>query len=290
MTTNSYLEYFLTLLGWVVNNGLWNAISATGLFALPLLIKLLALWLQARSQGADEGNKAALSLIWAEHLMYTSLLVIMFTCVPLLNIDLDTIKYDTTRSKQCGMSVPQPADTGYQPIINSLGGKTAAVPVWWYFIHVISKGITSATVATLPCQPDLRQIRFEVQHTRIKDPALAQELRDFVEECYAPSRARLKFRAGELDDDTSNDTAWLGSSYFLNTTGYYDTDHALSPHSTWPYSAPRDAGLADTGASGYPTCKQWWADDTVGLKSRLLQFPAPDIWTAFKKIGVPPSP
>lgn len=61
MTTNSYLEYFLTLLGWVVNNGLWNAISATGLFALPLLIKLLALWLQARSQGADEGNKAALS-------------------------------------------------------------------------------------------------------------------------------------------------------------------------------------------------------------------------------------
>ncbi|ECV9823054.1 hypothetical protein F2V33_21620 [Salmonella enterica subsp. houtenae] len=41
MTTNSYLEYFLTLLGWVVNNGLWNAISATGLFALPLLIKLL---------------------------------------------------------------------------------------------------------------------------------------------------------------------------------------------------------------------------------------------------------
>lgn len=59
MTTNSYLEYFLTLLGWVVNNGLWDAISATGLFALPLLIKLLALWLQARSQGADEGNKAA---------------------------------------------------------------------------------------------------------------------------------------------------------------------------------------------------------------------------------------
>lgn len=94
------------------------------------LIKLLALWLQARSQGADEGNKAALPLIWTEHLMYTSLLVIMFTCVPLLNIDLDTIKYDTTRSKQCGMSVPQPANIGYQPIINSLGGKTAAVLVW----------------------------------------------------------------------------------------------------------------------------------------------------------------
>ncbi len=65
MTTNSYLEYFLTLLGCGVNNGRWSAISATGLFALPLLIKLLALWLQARSQGVDEGNKAALSLIWS---------------------------------------------------------------------------------------------------------------------------------------------------------------------------------------------------------------------------------
>lgn len=216
--------------------------------------------------------------------MYTSLLVIMFTCMPMLNIDLDTIKYDTTLSKQCGWSVPLPADTGYQFTINELGGKTAAVPVWWYFIHVISKGITSATVATLPCQPDLRQIRFEVQHTLIKDPALAQELRDFIEECYAPSRARLKFRVGELDDDTSDDTACAGSSYFLNTAGYYDIDHALSPHSAWPYSASRDAGLPNTGAGGYPICKQWWADNTVGLKARLLQLPTPDIWTEVKKI------
>lgn len=77
------------------------------------------------------------------------------------------------------------------------------------------------------------------------------------------------------------------SSYFLNTAGYFDTDHALSPHSTCPYNTSRDAGLADTGAGGYPSCKQWWADDTVGLKPRLLQLPTPDIWTAFKKIGQP---
>ncbi|REF26075.1 hypothetical protein BDD26_0644 [Xenorhabdus cabanillasii] len=38
MTTNSYLEYFLTLLGWVVNNGLWHMLIATGLFTLPLVV------------------------------------------------------------------------------------------------------------------------------------------------------------------------------------------------------------------------------------------------------------
>ena len=37
MTTNNYLEYFLTLLGWVVNNGLWDVLIGTGLFALPLV-------------------------------------------------------------------------------------------------------------------------------------------------------------------------------------------------------------------------------------------------------------
>ncbi len=62
----------------------------------------------------NEGNKAAPSRVWTEHLIYTSLLVIMFTYVPMLNIDLDTIKYDTMRSRQCGMTVPQPADTGYK--------------------------------------------------------------------------------------------------------------------------------------------------------------------------------
>ena len=58
MTANSYFEYVLTLLGWLVNNGVWQTLTATGLFALPLLAKLVALWLKARGQGADEGNVA----------------------------------------------------------------------------------------------------------------------------------------------------------------------------------------------------------------------------------------
>ena len=39
MMTNSYLEYFLTLLGWLINNGLWELLVSTGLFVLPLLFK-----------------------------------------------------------------------------------------------------------------------------------------------------------------------------------------------------------------------------------------------------------
>lgn len=57
MTTNNYLEYFLTLLGWVVNNGLWNVLISTGLFALPLAFRIIGIWLKVREEGADEGNK-----------------------------------------------------------------------------------------------------------------------------------------------------------------------------------------------------------------------------------------
>ncbi|GKN08694.1 hypothetical protein NUKP76_49770 [Klebsiella variicola] len=56
----------------------------------------------------------------------------------------------------------------------------ASVPVWWYFTHALSKGITSVAVTVLPCKPDLRQLRFEGQRTRIADPSLVQELQDFV--------------------------------------------------------------------------------------------------------------
>jgi len=37
MTANSFLEYFLVLFGWMLNNALWNILLSPGLFALPLV-------------------------------------------------------------------------------------------------------------------------------------------------------------------------------------------------------------------------------------------------------------
>lgn len=285
MTAHSYLEYALTLLGWLINNGIWNTITATGLFALPLLIKLIAVWLKAREQGVDEGNTGALTIAWMENVIYVAIIVIMFTCVPLLNVDITEMKFDMTRSRQCNISLAQPDHTGYKPLINEVSGKTAAVPVWWYLIHTLSKGLVNAATASLPCQPDLRQIRFEVQHTRLSDPVLAQELQDFVQECYAPSLVRLKQHVTSLSQEETDDISWIGSSFFLSHPGYYDTDHARSPRSQWPYDEDRDAGLVDTGNGGYPTCNQWWSDSDIGLRSRVLSLVNPSIWQALQKLS-----
>lgn len=270
MTANSFLEYFLVLFGWMLNNALWNIVISTGLFALPLVFKVLGIWLKVREEGADEGNKGVLALPRVEHALYVSFCVMLFCCIPLLPVDISTIKFDTSRAKQCGVSVPTPQNSGYKGLVNDFDGKTAEVPVWWYLLHMISKGITQAMIASIPCGDQLRQMRFDVQNTKIRDPIVLQEVQDFADQCYSRSYFKLKNSNSQLSDATINSVGWIGSSYFLNTGGYYDYYTSTSPRSQWPYDNARDSGYPDVGKGGYPTCKQWWSDGTKGLKARVL--------------------
>lgn len=52
--TTDYLEYYLTLVGWLVNNGIWNVLVASGVFALPFAAIVLqggcALAVKARTK------------------------------------------------------------------------------------------------------------------------------------------------------------------------------------------------------------------------------------------------
>ncbi|MEF8621805.1 TIGR03756 family integrating conjugative element protein [Escherichia coli] len=143
----------------------------------------------------------------------------------------------------------------------------------------------AAAVAVLPCKPDLRQLRFEVQHTRIADPVLAQELQDFVNDCYGPSRARLKRLGSDISEEQSREVDWVGSVFYLTTLGYYDHDHSHTPRAAWPYDASRDDGLNDTGGGGYPACKEWWSDGDAGLKNRLLKQVDTTLWQQLQKLG-----
>src|SRR3546814_5480454 len=89
-------------------------------------------------------------------------------------------------------------------------------------MHALSKAVTGSAVAAIPCGTDLRQIRMDVDATRIDDPVLAQEVADFTHDCYGPSRAKLFMNRPTLSDEQMNDVTWIGSSYFLDTPGFYD--------------------------------------------------------------------
>jgi TraG-like protein, N-terminal region len=276
--TTDYLEYYLTLVAWVINNGIWGILVASGAFALPFIAIIVEEWFQARTQGADEGNKGVLSSMRIENRVWVAIVVIMFAGIPFIPVDLATIKFNTARSAQCQVNVPLPGETGWSSVYTALNNQSALVPVWWFFMHALSKAVTGAAVAAIPCGTDLRQIRMDIDATRIDDPVLAQEVGDFTHDCYGPSRAKLFMNRPTLPDDQMNDVTWIGSGYFVETPGFYDTYHARTPRMAWPYDDVRDAGLAqvDSGA-GYPTCRQWWSEGSKGLRSRLLTQVDPDL-------------
>lgn len=278
--TTDYLEYYLTLVGWIIHNGIWNVLVASGIFALPFVVIVLQEWLKVRTEGADEGNKGVLSSMRIENRIYVAIIVVMFAGMPFIDVDMSTLKFDRSRSKQCEVNVPEPADTGWSRSFTTLNNQSAKVPVWWFFMHSLSKAITGAAVASIPCGVDLRQIRMDIDGTRIADPLLAQEVADFTHDCYGPARAKLFMNRPTLNDKQMNDVTWIGSRYFLNTGGFYDTYHSSTPRTAWPFNVTRDAGLAEVpSGGGYPTCSQWWSDGSQGLRARLLLQVDPDLLT-----------
>lgn len=54
MTANSILEYILVFFGWMLNNAMWDILSSTGLYLLPLAFKGMGIWLKVREEGFDE--------------------------------------------------------------------------------------------------------------------------------------------------------------------------------------------------------------------------------------------
>ncbi|MDH2236780.1 MULTISPECIES: conjugal transfer protein TraG N-terminal domain-containing protein [Pseudomonadota] len=269
--TTDYLEYYLTLVSWIVNNGIWAVLVSSGVFALPFVAIIVQEWLKARAEGADEGNKGVLSAARIENRVFVAIVVVMFAGIPFIDVDLNTIQYDSSRSAQCQVSVPQPSNTGWSQSFSTLNNQSAKVPVWWAFMHALSRAVTGASVAAIPCGTDLRQMRMEIDATRIDDPVLAQEVADFSRDCYGPARAKLFMQRPQLDEQQMHDVTWIGSRFFTDTNGYYDTYRSSTPRDDWPYDSNRDAGLAQVSSGGgYPTCRQWWADGSNGLRARLL--------------------
>ena len=147
-------------------------------------------------------------------------------------------------------------------------------------MHTLSKGVTAAGTAAIPCAPDIRQIRMDIDETRIYDQVLLQEVADFTKDCYGRSRARLFTQRPVLNKEEDFDTSWIGSRLFLDTPGYYTQDRSRLPRASWPFDDVRDATLPhpDNGG-GYPSCRQWWADAGIGLRSRLVEQIDPSLWT-----------
>lgn len=272
-----YFENVVLMLGWIVNNAIWDVLNKTMLAALPFLALILREWYTARREGEDEGNKGLLALNRIETTLYAMLFVYAFTAVPLIGVQFAPANYDQPHYDKCGVKVSTSGNsTGAGA---SLGGKTADIPLWWALVHDLSNGITNAALAALPCNTDYQYLRTELDRTAIQDPILRSEVVRFQRWCYGRARTQLFRDSENLDADTSRDTDWIGSQYLQNTAGYYDSYQSHRPVKGFAYSAERDSGYG-TGPSqgGYPTCKQWWAASGNGLRARLYNQIDPSLW------------
>jgi hypothetical protein len=282
--TSDYLEYYLTLVGWLVENGIWNALVASGIVALPFIAIVVQEWLRVRGEGADEGNKGTLSSMRIENRVWVAIVVIVFAGIPFIPVSLDTIQFDRTRSVQCQVTLALPNETQWEPSFTTLNSQTARVPIWWFFMHAVSKAVTAAASASIPCGTDLRQMRMDINATRIDNSVLSQEVADFTRECYGLARAKLFTNRPALTDEQLADSSWIGSNYFSETPGFYDTYRSRTPRDAFPYDAARDVGLAEVpGGGGYPSCREWWLDANDGLRARLLQQVSPDLLQRFER-------
>ncbi|MDW0758489.1 hypothetical protein P2H81_11685 [Mannheimia haemolytica] len=114
-TVDSYLEYFLTLLAWIINNNIFAVLVQTGLFVLPLIFVLISTWMEVKKQGEDEGNKGDLLITWLSLKFYPAMFVVVLVLAPMIPINLNNIELNVERSKACGYRVPTaPEDSGYK--------------------------------------------------------------------------------------------------------------------------------------------------------------------------------
>lgn len=286
LVVDSYFEYFLTVFGWVISNNIWGLLIDTGIFALPFLFHIIGAFLKVREQGDDEGNKGKLLVAWLENRLYLSFIILMMCCVPLFNVSFSTLKFDTARMKECKTTVLAPEQTGLGHLKTELNGQSAKLPLWWALTYATSKGLTHGAIAGIPCKPDLRQIRFEVQSTQIKDQFLRQEVSNFVQECFLPARAYFKNfgQVRNLDDAVAQDLSWIGSTILLENPNLYPRIQAKTPNPFFPWDATRDAVKPSGLGGGFPYCNIWWSDGTNGLRARLLGQIEPGTWAKIRSV------
>ncbi|WP_053102965.1 conjugal transfer protein TraG N-terminal domain-containing protein [Thiopseudomonas alkaliphila] len=274
MTTFSYFEYYLTMLGWAISNSLWSALTASGVALIPIIILFAQSMLDARQKGeinVEAVTKSVESRVWQAYV------VILFACIPWPVVNLGEIKVDTTAS--CGVTQIEHNKTQWGGEFSTIGNVKPHVPVWFNLIHLLSKSITGAAIASIPCDGDIRSTMFEIDNQRIADPNLIEEVAQFTNECYAEARVKL-FRDKHVTESwtdvsglaTKWEAGWIGSKIFLETGGYYDSMRALSPQYLFPWKESRDEGLAPgRDGGGYPICKDWWLNKDKGLRKRLAE-------------------
>lgn len=295
MEAASAIDIYTTVLGWTLYDRIWQALLDTGLAYLPFFAVVARHFAGSWGEAGNEGAADSVRRIELE--LAGLLTVAALTGAPVLEIRVG----DLSHTAACGAQTSTGGNTGtlYDSTFNVGGGAPAMVPAWWRAVMAVSAGFSNVAVAAIPCDPNVRQLNYQMDNTRIADAGLRQQLQLFDADCYRPAKAKFareirSLPTGYLADDIN----WFGSQYFQDTAGFYsDPNPSLPPRAReeipgFPFDPNRDSeygGTAPASGLGKPTCLQWWTDGAAGLRVRLLAQIDPQTLQAMKNAAKPPA-
>ncbi len=282
MGVSGYFEFITTLFGWIMYDNIWAILADTGIIFLPIIAMMISNIKSSHEGGDDEGSAAVQSLKKIEGDFFAMTAVLIFAVMPMMDVVLGEMKF-VKPAINCAVPAETVSagstGTTYDGTMASMAGETGRIPLWWAALHWLSKAITSAAVAGIPCSLDLVGVEFELAQARLADPKLNAELAEFNRDCWqrAYSNYARNIDPATLTAEQAKSISWLGSSYFLNG-GLYNQYTARSPQARFAYDPARDGSYGDdTGEGGYPTCTQWWQSGTAGLRAQVLANLSPEL-------------
>ena len=281
MRLDSYLEVFTTLFGFMFYDVLWGVLLQTGIVYLPFLGILLEHWkkpaFEARIDSASEW-----SIRSVEFDLFAALFVVVLAAQPshFTPLRMDSLHYTPAPT----INNPDPQPVQFSSSDSTFGhtgfvdpSHTVETPAWWYAVLALSSGLNHAIIEGLPRSSELRQTIQLSRIVTIEDATAREQLAQFYNDCYVPSRSRYhreqpEAAEGLLQAHGLQELDWIGSQVYRNLPGYYVHFRASSPVKGWPFLSSRDTEYdpAAPPEAGRPFCKEWWEHPQRGLRETLI--------------------
>lgn len=246
-------EKILTVYGWLLNNFITELLFSSGI----VLIVLAGVLFSARSASVDSrGTQKQLEVRVA-----IVTIVLLFAFFPTLKINDVAVLHTAHHCPKSNDRVETPVISAQTKQQLDTEMSDLRIPVVWAFLHKLSAGIAYQIATSLDCFTDWTEIETVVRTNKIQDPAIVYEYSLFASRCYA--QARYQYQTLGLQDSVNlpkaDDLTYIGSRYYLATSGYY-SDFLLPAHvARWQPNLVR-------------SCQAWWEGEGVnkGLKYVLL--------------------
>ncbi len=281
MGVSSYFEFITTLFGWILYDNFWTVLADSGIVYIPFIIILFTHIVNSRKAGDDEGSAAIQSLKKAETDIVVAIVVLFLAAIPFTTVQLGQMQY-VRPTLDCAVqddiasgspAVINGANTGtsYDPTLATLGNQTGRIPIWWGFVHALTKSVVAASIASVPCSADMAAVHMRLENDHFDDPRVAREVQDFINDCYMPAKSQFYRQDRSALTQAQRDSIdYIGSNYFLNTNGYYNKFYSTTARQSWPFNAARDGGYENDAPLGHPDCASWWNDAQAGIRTKVL--------------------